>query len=392
MYKFSQRLPWATERNDITTHIGEQRALGHTLLDLTNSNPTSAFSSYPHSLLRKAFSEISDFAYDPDPKGLQAARMEIARYYEERNILLDENRIILTASTSEAYSMLFKLFCDAGDEILVPCPSYPLFEFLASLESVSVVPYELHYDGAWHIDFDHLQRQISRRTKAIVVVNPNNPTGTYLSDAECDALLSIASHRHLPLISDEVFMDFDILPRKTICRTLIGRDQVMSFSLNGLSKAAGMPQVKLAWIALNGRPSEVETVRARLELISDTYLSVGTPVQKQLGSLLQIGQAFQAEIRARLRENVHLLDESLRDTAAHRLHMDGGWSAVVQLPKTRTEENWTLSFLKEEKVVVQPGFYFDMPPGAFVVLSLLTEPAQFQEGLRRISANVRRNS
>lgn len=281
--------------------------------------------------------------------------------------------------------MLFKLLCDPGDEVLTPTPSYPLFDYLAALESVTTTLYRLQYDGVWHIDFADLRRRISHRTRAIVLVNPNNPTGTFLTRAEQDELMSIALEYQLPLICDEVFMDYGVCARSGVCRTLIGCDDVVSFSLNGLSKAAGMPQVKLSWIVINGPAKDRQLARDRLELISDTYLSVATPVQKALKSLLEIGEQFQSEIAARLRENLQQIDKTLAGTPASRLHMDGGWSAILQVPGTRSDEVWAKKLLLEKQVLVQPGYYFDLTSGTYLVVSLLTEPATLHDGAVRIA-------
>lgn len=388
MYQYSKRLSWSTGLNEIAQLTASRDLTSSTLLDLSSSNPTSCFADYPHAFIRKALADIDEFGYEPAPFGLYEARLEVSRYYARRQIEVDPDRIVLTASTSEAYALLFKLLCDPGDQVLIPSPSYPLFEYLAALENVCLTPYHLNYDGAWYYDFADLRNRINERTRAIIIVNPNNPTGSFLTAEERNELVEIATRQQLPIISDEVFMDYDLTPRAGLSKTLIDCDGAPSFSLNGLSKAAGMPQLKLAWIVLNGPASERALARERLELISDTYLSVASPVQKALPSLLDAGESFQKSVRRRLNGNVLQVDTLLYGTAAHRLTMDGGWSAILQVPRTRTEDQWISNLWKNQEVVVQPGYYFDLSSEAYLVVSLLTEPAVLSEGLRRIAAEL----
>jgi aspartate/methionine/tyrosine aminotransferase len=284
---------------------------------------------------------------------------------------------LLTASTSEAYSYLFKLLCDPGDEILSPRPSYPLFEFLAGLESVRVVQYPLRYDGVWHIDFEALEQAVTPRTRAIVVVNPNNPTGSFLKREERARLETLG----IPILSDEVFSDYAFAPDDSRVRTLTSSSGVLTFSMSGLSKIAGLPQMKLGWIVAGG-PGH-EAALERLELIADTYLSVATPVQIALPRLLQASAVVRAQILDRTRANLALLRRS-----AVPLHVEGGWYATLQVPRTRSEEDWAIELLERRDVLVQPGFYFDFESEAFLVLSLLTPPDVFAEGLRRVLEEI----
>lgn len=384
MYSYSARLSWSFSLNPFSRLVEERRSAGVPLLDLTVSNPTEAFSDYPHLAIGRAYANIKDFAYRPDPFGQEASRLAVARYYERRKVSISPAEILLTASTSEAYSLLFKLFCNSGDEILAPLPSYPLFEYLAASESARIVPYRLVYDGSWYIDFANLRQQISPRTRALVVVNPNNPTGSFLKRSEAEALLEVGQEYGLPIISDEVFMDYSFGNGADRVRTLIGYDSVLTFSLNGLSKAAGMPQMKLAWIALHGPERDRETARKRLELLLDTYLSVGTPVQCALRELLDIGEGLQEHIRARTAHNLKALKILLEDSPACCLHCEGGWSAIVQLPRRFSEEEWITRLLQEQNVIVQPGYFFDMAKEAYVVVSLITPGDEFSEGIRRV--------
>lgn len=384
MYSYSERLSWSLASNSFSRLVEQKRATGVPLIDLTVSNPTEALRDYPHSAIGRAYANVKHFTYRPDSLGTRESRVAVARYYERRKISVSPDQILLTASTSEAYSLLFKLFCNSGDEILAPLPSYPLFEYLAALEVARIVPYQLMYDGSWHIDFASLRQQISPRTRALVVVNPNNPTGSFLKKSGAETLLDLAQQHKLPIISDEVFMDYSFGAGADRVKTLIGHNSVLSFSLNGLSKAAGMPQMKLAWIALNGPEQESKIARERLELLLDTYLSVGTPVQCALPELLDIGEGIQEQIRLRAAQNLNALTTLLDGSPACSLHCEGGWSAIIQVPRSLSEEEWITRLLSEQNVLVQPGYFFDMASEAYVIVSLITPPDEFIEGIRRL--------
>jgi alanine-synthesizing transaminase len=358
--------------------------VGEPIIDLTISNPVAAGFDYPHERLREIFAAVHDFAYHPDPFGHRSARNAIAAYYAARSVVVAPEQIALTASTSEAYSLLLKLLCDPGDEILVPSPSYPLFEYLAALECVRVVPYRLLYAGNWFVDFDYLRAVVSDRTRAIVVVNPNNPTGSFLKQSEYAALVELTSFADVPLICDEVFMDYPIAPAPDLISTLAGSQTGLSFSLNGLSKAAGMPQMKLGWIVISGDPGERSRAGERLEHVLDTYLSVGTPVQKALPDLLNAGMAVREQIQQRISANYGALASLLRGAPVHPLHTEGGWSAILQLPNTHSEEHWATTLLRDDGVAVQPGYFFDMASEAYAVVSLLTPPDKLRFGIERL--------
>ncbi|MGH9619896.1 MAG: pyridoxal phosphate-dependent aminotransferase [Bryobacteraceae bacterium] len=379
MRPYSHRLTWPVSSNSLTDAIERKRESRVPLLDLTVSNPTEIFADYPHAAIARALAETGDLAYRPHPLGEERARSAIADFYASRGINNSPARLALTASTSEAYALLFKLLCDPGDEILAPLPSYPLFEYLGALESVRISFYRLAYDGSWFVDFDSLRRQINEHTRAIVLVNPNNPTGSFLKPSEARELLHIAGERGLPLISDEVFLDYALAPAANRVPTLIGSDSVLSFSLNGLSKSAGMPQMKLAWIAINGPEPQCSVARDRLELILDTYLSVNTPVQRALPKLLPIGARMRDRILGRIETNVDTLQKLLQGSPAHPLHLEGGWSAIVQLPRI-DQQDWPEKLLAERNVIVQPGYFYDLPMEACVV-SLITPPTIFHQGI-----------
>jgi len=384
LHSYSRRLTWVHSPNAFTKLVEEQRRAGVALLDLTSANPTKVFDDYPHAEIQGAYAWLADFRYEPDPFGTERARQAITDWYGRRGIRIATDQLALTASTSEAYALLFKLLCDPGDEVLVPAPSYPLFEYLARLESVEIVPYRLLYDGSWFVDFASMRAAISARTRAIVVVNPNNPTGSFLKNHETEELFRIAQERELPIIADEVFMEYSFTGATGYTRTFIGHDGVLSFSLGGLSKSAGMPQMKLAWIAINGAPQVSSNVRGRLELLLDTYLSVATPVQNALGELLTIGDAMARQIRARIERNRAALDDILKNSPVHVLHAEAGWSAMLQLPNMRREEAWMAELIERRQVLVQPGYFFDMPSEPYAVVSLLTPEDIFAEGIERV--------
>jgi hypothetical protein len=273
-----------------------------------------------------------------------------------------------------------------GEEILVPTPSYPLFDYLAQLEGVKLRPYRLSYDGSWFIDFSSLEAAVSTRTRAIILVNPNNPTGSFLQRREFERLRDFALEHSLPLISDEVFVEYGFGESGERVSTLMGQDDVLSFTLNGLSKGAAMPQMKLGWIIVNGPQAEREEACARLEFILDTYLSVGAPVQLATERLLAIGDTIQGRIRIRIQNNLSILNDMLVDARIHMLRSEGGWSAILRVPQLLSEEEWITRLLKEHGVVVQPGYFFDMPGEAFLVISLLTADDILREGIARILA------
>lgn len=324
--------------------------------------------------------------YEPAAAGLAQARAAVSEYYRRQ---VPEERILLTASTSEAYSFLFKLLADPGDEVLVPAPSYPLFDYLAALESVQTVQYPMVYETSWLIDFDALKRIASDKARAIVLVNPNNPTGSYLKSAELARLIAFCQEHNLALISDEVFGDYAFDDDSRLVRSLTRVDEVLTFCLSGLSKVAGLPQLKLGWIAISGPRGDRERAFQRLELIADTYLSVSAPVQWAAPKLLVLGTQIQQQILARVRDNRAFLASQIHRTSPWKLlATEGGWYTVIEAPRIQTEEDWVLNLLAEDSVLVQPGFFFDFDREAFLVLSLLTREDVFREGARRIIAKA----
>lgn len=379
---FSSRLNWSQRPNRLSALLEEKRRSGTPVLDLTESNPTQVGLVYPQAEILSALADASALNYHPSPRGLHSTREAVAGYYRDRGAQVDPEHVLLTASTSEAYAYLFKLLANPGDEILAPRPSYPLFEFLAGLESVNIRQYPLRYDGVWHVDFDALEQAITPRTRGIVVVNPNNPTGSFLKRSELDVLDALAAKHGLAILSDEVFRDYAFGEEADRVSTLAGERKALTFCMSGLSKIAGLPQMKLGWVALNG-PDRQQAMDA-LELIADTYLSVSTPVQVALPRLLALSGSILNQIRERTSSNLGRLREAIHDSAATLLRTEGGWYAALQVPRTRSEEEWTLKLLGELDVLVQPGFFFDFESEAFLVLSLLPEPATFADGVSRL--------
>lgn len=383
---FSSRLNWTPHPNRLSQLLSEKQAAQTPVLDLTESNPTRAGLAYPQTEILAALSDPQALRYQPSPRGLATARDAVAAYYRGCGAAISPGNILLTASTSEAYAYLFKLLANPGDEILSPQPSYPLFEFLAGLESVHIRPYPLRYDGVWHIDFDALERALTSRTRGIVVVNPNNPTGSFVKRVELDRLDALAGGRGLAILSDEVFRDYTFSEDSERVSTLAGERRALTFSMSGLSKIAGLPQMKLGWIVVSG--SNREAALDALDLIADTYLSVSTPVQVALPRLLPLAGQIREQIRSRTRSNLDLLRAAMAGSAATILRAEGGWYAVVQVPRTRTEEEWAITLLKECNVLVQPGYFFDFESEAYLVLSLLPPQAVFAEGLKRLRSVI----
>jgi alanine-synthesizing transaminase len=381
---FSSRLKWSQNQNPLSALLDEKRRTGALVLDLTESNPTRASLDYPEAEILDALASRAALQYDPHPQGMLTAREAVSQYYAERGVEIPASRILLTASTSEAYAYLFKLLADPGDDALAPRPSYPLFEFLSVLESVAVRQYPLRYDGAWHVDFDALSRATTARSRAVVVVNPNNPTGSFLKRDEAEGLEYFAARRELAILSDEVFADYGFAEDPARAATLAGNREALTFCMSGLSKIAGLPQLKLGWIVVSG-PGH-EDAMERLEWIADTYLSVATPVQAALPQLLDLAQSVRVQIRRRTAANLAWLREQTAGSSASVLRVEGGWYAVLQVPRTRSEEAWALALLGEANVLVQPGFFYDFESEAFLVLSLLTAPETFTAGVRQILA------
>lgn len=348
------------------------------LIDLSVGNPTEVGLSPPAELLAALLSSTDSARYEPEPFGAREARSALAAEFA-----LDPRNIMLTASTSEAYSHLFKLLCDPGDSVLVPSPSYPLFDVLAQLENVALIPYRLDYDGEWHLDADALIAARAPNTRAVITVHPNNPTGSFLKRDELRALCALG----LPIISDEVFSDYALRdePRRCVSALEAAADTLV-FRLGGLSKSCALPQLKLAWTAIAGPGSEQAI--ERLEHIADAYLSTSTPVQRALPRLLALGPAIRETIRARVQTNLTLLRVALEGSPASVLNVEGGWYAIIRVPNTLDDEGWALTLLERDHIVVQPGYYYELRDGVHLVLSLIVDPRTFAEALPKLRARL----
>jgi len=371
---FSSRTNWHREPNRLTELLASCRKNNKLIYDLTASNPTECGFSYPEQQFLSALANPQTLHYQPDSQGLLSAREVIARYYHEKNIRVDASQIFLTASTSEAYSLLAKLLCNVNERVLVPRPSYPLFEYLGEINDVQLDFYHINYDHGWSIDIDSVRRAITSSTKAIVIVNPHNPTGMFLKNDEYGRIREIARLHNLAIIVDEVFVDYLFQPDPHRLGTTAGGTDVLTFTLNGISKMIGLPQMKLAWIVVNGEPSGVKEATGRLEILCDTFLSVNTPVQVALPTFFEFRQTVQREILNRITSNYNSLDSLLRNSPCSLLGAEGGWYAILQIPKTKSEEEWAVGLLNECGIYLFPGYFFDFHNEGYLVVSLLTPP------------------
>ncbi|MGA2207823.1 MAG: pyridoxal phosphate-dependent aminotransferase [Terracidiphilus sp.] len=376
MMRFSQRTNWNTEESELA-HAHRQRAqAGLPIADLTASNPTRCGFAYPASL-PDALTDPRALDYDPQPKGLLSARQAVCAYYRAHGVTLAPEQILLTTSTSEAYSFLFRLLCDAGDEILVPQPSYPLYDFLAVLDDVRLKAAPLIYENGWQIDAEGIRRAITARTRAIAVVHPNNPTGHFTKPWEAAELARLCRESGLSLIVDEVFLDYGIAAEGASFAS--GLEGVPVYVVSGLSKIAGLPQMKAAWIVVTG--PQREQALERLEVIADTFLSVNAPVQWALPAWLAGRTAIQEQIRKRTAANLAELDRKLAALpAVQRLVCEGGWYAVLRVPALDPDEQTVLALL-ERGAWVHPGYYFGMPESGWLVVSLLAPEPEFSNGV-----------
>ena len=378
----SGRIPPQLEPNALARAVAALRARGAAIADLTDSNPTRAGIPYPDDLLAP-LANAAALRYEPHPFGMPAARAAVAADHGRRGVAVDPAHVVLAASTSEAYSWLFKLLCDAGDRVLVPRPSYPLFEHLTALEGVGAEPYSLEYHGRWSIDMASL-RAAPERTRAVLVVSPNNPTGSYLPAEELAALTQLCRDRRWAVVVDEVFADYPLDAQAPIT-DIAARADVLTFSLAGLSKSVGLPQLKLAWIVAGGPAAARDAALASLELVADSYLSVATPVQLAAPHLLRAGALVRGAIQQRIRQNLDALRAAARGVpACEVLRAEGGWSAVVRVPATLGEEALVVGLVEREGILVHPGYFFDFPREAYLVVSLLPPPAAFADACARL--------
>lgn len=381
---FSQRTNWKLSLNRFTQALETIRASGTKLLDLSVSNPTECGLQYDTAAILAAFQNPNALSYDPQPKGLLSAREGVTRYYlRDHHVSVDPESIILTTSTSEAYSNVFRLLCNPQDEILVPKPSYPLFDFLADLQDVALVPYSLEYAQGWMIDFQSIARALSPRTRAILLVHPNNPTGSYLRAEEAQHLNSLCQERNLALIVDEVFLDYSFtdIPPRTFAANL----DALTFTLSGLSKIAALPQMKVAWLVTTGPDSLVRPALDRLDVIADTYLSLNAPTQWAVPALFEQRHSLQPQLLQRVRENRANLQKLISSQpACELLDADAGWYAVLRVPTRRSDGDLVIDLLQKRQVIVHPGHFYDFPKDGFLVLSLITPTVIFNEGVSRL--------
>jgi alanine-synthesizing transaminase len=386
---FASRTNWRLEHNRFTRALEEHRRGGKELLDLTASNPTSCGLVYPENEILAALADRRALDYEPESKGLRVAREAVRDYYRGRTAFtetsarVDPEHIVLTSGTSEAYSYIFRLLCEAGDEILVPAPSYPLLEFLADLADIRLVPYSLLYDHGWQMDFASLREALTSRSRAVLVVHPNNPTGSFVKPREAAALAEICAAREMAIVADEVFLDYPSESQST--HTFALQDGPLTFTLSGLSKVSLLPQMKLAWTVVSGSKALVHAAIERLDIIADTYLSPSAPVQLALPKFLALRDGLQRQLRRRICGNLAALDDALRASKGlRRLDREGGWYAVVQVPAIGADEDLAVTLLEHCSVLVHPGSFFNFPRDGFLVLSLIAPEQQFQEGAPRL--------
>ena len=384
---FSSRTEWDLTLNRLAAELARLRARGREVLDLTESNPTRCGFHYDRRAILRALARPAALDYHPDPRGMPSARQAVAKYYRGRGSggtsqRVDPERILLTAGTSEAYSFLFRLLCDPGDQVLVPSPSYPLFDFLAGLHDVELVPYALVYDHGWQIDLHSLESGITPRSRVVVVVNPNNPTGSFVKKQEIAALNALCVRHGLALVADEVFLDYAHQGKAK--PSLATNRDVLTFVLSGLSKISALPQMKAAWMVVNGPQSQVGKALARLEVIADTYLSVNTPVQVALPAFLAQRRALQGQIRRRVAANRRELAKQLAShPACGVLESEGGWYALLRVPAHGSDDRLALGLLRQRAVLVHPGHFYGLAGEGHLVLSLIVPEGSFRKGLRR---------
>ncbi len=380
---WSARTHWDMRETAWARELARLRAAGRQLWDLTASNPTACGFTYDAASILGPLNDPQALHYEPNPMGLGPAREAISRYYRDHGARVDAEQIFLTTSTSEAYSFLFRLLCDPGDEVLIGQPGYPLLDFLAQLDDVRLVPYELFYDHGWHLDLEALRHQVSARTRAIAVVHPNNPTGHFTRDEERAAIEGLCLEHGLALVVDEVFLDYGHVGREAGQSFATGSHPVPTFVLSGLSKVAALPQMKAAWMACFAEREALQ----RLEVICDTFLSMSAPIQHALPSWLSWRPALQEQIRGRVECNLAALDAILlRQSLVTRLEVNAGWYAVLRIPGVQTEEETALDLLLERGVVVHPGGFFGFSGQGWLVVSLLAPQEEFAAGVREMAA------
>lgn len=383
---FASRTNWNLNPNRLAEALEHHKASGRKLLDLSASNPTECGFKYDATAIMRALCTPASLQYHPDPRGLSLARQAVCDYYAEHGERVTLDNLLLTASTSEAYSFIFRLLCNPGDELLVPTPSYPLFDFLADVNDVKLIQYPLFYDHGWHIDLHALKQSITPRTRGIILVHPNNPTGHFTRPEETAQLNQICSANGMSIIADEVFLDFALGAAQ---KSFVTNTAALTFTMSGISKISGLPQMKFAWLAVNGPAEMKREALARLEMIADTYLSLNAPIQLAAPVLLQQRAMFQQQLMTRVRRNLALLDSQLAaKNHLERLEVEGGWYAVLRIPATRPDEELAIELLEKHDVYLHPGHFYDFPGDGYLVVSLITPEQDFSEGVARVLAAV----
>ncbi len=382
---FSTRTNWHRQPNRFTELLESRRREGSVIFDLTKSNPTHCGINYPEREILAALSHPGSLQYQPDPMGLLSSRDEIARYYRKKNLTVQTSNIFLTASTSEAYSFIFRLLCNPGDAVLAPVPSYPLFEYLAQVNDIQLQHYHLLYDHGWYIDIDSMKNAITKSTKAIVLVNPHNPTGMYLKKDAWFQIGELARQHELALIVDEVFTEYSLGDTSHNFGSTAASNDVLTFTLNGISKMCGFPQLKLGWVIVSGESAAAREAINRLEILCDTFLSVNTPVQVGLPQLLKAGEHVRQKIIARIKSNYdHVRKLMNKQSHASCLTADGGWYCTLRMPRIKSDEQWSLELLEHRGVCIYPGYFFDFEEEGYLVASLLTEEQTFCDAINHI--------
>ncbi|MCU1334124.1 MAG: aminotransferase [Candidatus Angelobacter sp.] len=379
---FASRTQWNLKPNRLAEALERHKSSGRPFLDLSASNPTECGFIYDAPAIMRALCAPASLQYHPDPKGLKSARQSVSDYYADHGERVAVDDLILTASTSEAYSFIFRLLCNPGDELLIPTPGYPLFDFLADVNDVKLIRYPLFYDHGWHIDVHALKQAITPRTRGIIVVHPNNPTGHFTRLGETAQLNQICAEHRIAVIADEVFLDFALDASQ---KSFAANAGALTFTMSGVSKISGLPQMKFAWLAVSGPQDIKREALARLEMIADTYLSLNAPIQLAAPVLLRTRARFQQQIMDRVHNNLVELDSQLaRNPDVTRLVVEGGWYAVLRVPATLQDEELAIKLLQEHDVYLHPGHFYDFPGDGYVVISLITLEEHFREGLLRV--------
>jgi len=377
---FAKRTNWNLAQNRLSQALAAYRASGKPLIDLTVSNPTECGFAYDSETILSALRNPATLKYEPNPKGLECARRAVVEYYAEKGAAVEIEDIILTTSTSEAYSFVLRLLCDPGDEVLIPAPSYPLFDFLADVLDVKLLRYPLLYDHGWLIDFHAMEQAITPRTRAVIVVHPNNPTGHYAKPAEMTRLNEVCSRRDLAIIADEVFLDFAL--DASSHASFAANPGALTFTLSGLSKISGLPQMKAAWLVASGPQRVRAQSLERLEVIADTFLSMNAPVQLAMPAFLEQRHSFQKELLARLKRNLSELDRQLaKQRVCGRLVVEGGWYAILRIPAVNASHEFAIELLNSRGIYVHPGDFYELPSKEYLVVSLITPEQDFSQGV-----------